>query len=283
MPIRTLVPLVLMVATSIAAQETPPFLNDRGTGVATSMFGTYVRGGELLIYPFLESYRDANFEYAPEEFGFEGSGDFRGRYRAQEQLLFVAYGLTDDIAVEIEAAMIQASFEKSSTDLSSMPRRIEESGLGDVEGQLRWRWRRETATRPELFSYFEAVMPRNREKPLIGTSSWELKAGTGATRGFRFGTFTTRAAIEYSENEIALGEYAVEYLKRISPRWNVFVGVEGSQVDEIALITQLQWLVAPSVAIKLNLGLGLTSRATDWAPEAGVLFRFPTSRVGTTP
>jgi hypothetical protein len=30
----------------------PGYLADRGTGVSTSIFGTYVRGGELLVYLF---------------------------------------------------------------------------------------------------------------------------------------------------------------------------------------------------------------------------------------
>jgi hypothetical protein len=32
----------------------PTYLEDRGTGIPTSMFGTYVRRGELLVYPFFE-------------------------------------------------------------------------------------------------------------------------------------------------------------------------------------------------------------------------------------
>ena len=36
----------------------PVYLRDRGTGVSTSMFGTYVRRRELLVYPFFEYYLD---------------------------------------------------------------------------------------------------------------------------------------------------------------------------------------------------------------------------------
>ena len=52
----------------------PPqtFLRDRGPGVATSMFGTYVRKGELLVYPFFEGYVDSDQEYTPAELGFSG-------------------------------------------------------------------------------------------------------------------------------------------------------------------------------------------------------------------
>jgi len=271
--------LACAAAPEAAAQQTgstlPFFLQDRGTGMSTSMFGTYVRRGELLVYPFFEYYRDDDFEYAPEEFGFAGSQDFRGRYRAREGLFFVAYGLTDDLALEIEAAVIDATFDKSPDDTSAMPARISESGLGDVEGQLRWRWHRETEERPELFSYFEVVLPHSKEKSLIGTAEWEVKAGTGMTRGFRWGTMTVRAAIEYAESEIALGEYAVEYLKRVSPSWRLYAGIEGSQVDEISLIGEAQWHVSRNVFLRFNTGIGLTSRATDFAPEVGIVFSLP--------
>ena len=56
-------------------------------GCATSMFGTYVRRGELLVYPFFEYYRDDDFEYKPSELGAPGEEDYRGRYRAKEGLL----------------------------------------------------------------------------------------------------------------------------------------------------------------------------------------------------
>jgi hypothetical protein len=49
-----------------------------------------------------------------------------------------------------------------------VPGRIEESGLGDVEGQLCWRWHRESDPRPELFSFFQATFPHSQEKLLIG-------------------------------------------------------------------------------------------------------------------
>src|SRR5262245_39920756 len=116
----------------------PPYLEDRGTGLALSQFGTYIRPGELIVYPFYEYYHDNDLEYAPTEFGAEGTTDYRGRYRANEGLLFLAYGISENFAVELEAAVISASFEKSASDPSSLPPRIEESGLGDVEGQLRW-------------------------------------------------------------------------------------------------------------------------------------------------
>ena len=257
-----------------------PYLEDRGTGMATSMFGTYVRRGELLVYPFFEAYVDNNLEYKPDEWGYNGDLDYRGRYRANEALIWGAYGITDKLAVEFETAVIRATFDKAAADLSGLPSRVTQSGLGDVEGQIRYRWRQEDAERPEVFSYFEAVVPHHGEKFLVGTSGWELKFGTGFIRGFRWGTITTRAALEYvpsSSSPFDIGEYAVEYLKRVSPQWRLYLGVEGTQ-DEVGLITEAQWHVSQNAFIRFNNGLGLTSKSTDWAPEIGVVFSIPTRK-----
>jgi DNA-binding CsgD family transcriptional regulator len=158
------------------------------------MFGTYVRKGEWLFYPFFEYYRDSDLEYSPTEFGVSGNQDYRARYRAREALFFVSYGLSEDLAVEFEVATISATFDKSGEDTSAVPRRLEEQGLGDIEGQVRWRWQREADRKPELFTYTEVVVPHHRDRPLIGTAGWEIKVGTGVTRGFGWGTLTARAA-----------------------------------------------------------------------------------------
>ena len=260
----------------LQSQELPRYLRDRGTGVATSMFGTYVRKGELLFYPFGEWYVDRDLEYKPSELGYGVPEDYRGRYEASEALLFFGYGLTDDLALEVEGAVISAELEKAPNDPSAMPNEIEEHGLGDVEAQLRWRFRRETETRPELFTYFETVFPLQRHRKLIGTPAWEYKLGFGMTRGYRWGTMTVRAAGEYSgeEGKFEAGEYAIEYLRRLSPKWRVVSVVEGNQLDEVALITEVQWHLLPRAFLKLNHGWGLTRNATDFAPEVGVMFSF---------
>jgi hypothetical protein len=279
--------LVLLVsATPVCADQLGPdpsnpiYLQDRGTGIPTSMFGTYIRGKELIVYPFYEYYRDKDLEYKPEELGVVGNVDFRGRYRAHEALIFVGYGVTDNIAVEFETALIDAWFRKSPADTSALPTEINESGLGDVEGQIRWRWRPETELRPEWFSYAELVVPHAKDKPLIGTPGVEVKFGTGLIRGFDWGTLTARAALEYVRGSASpwdLGEYALEYLKRLSPKWRVFASLEGTQ-DELSLITEAQWHVLPRGFVRFNNGLGLTSKALDWTPELGILFTIPTSR-----
>lgn len=261
-------------AQEVSSTAPPVWLRDRGEGVSTSIFATSVRRGELLVSPFYEYYRDRNYEYTPSELGASGEEDFRGRYRANEGLLFLAYGVTDDLALEFEMAVIEASLETAASDFSALPSRIEESGLGDIEGQLRWRWRRETASRPEMFTYGEWVAPHNKDHPLIGTAGWEFKLGTGLVRGFSWGTLTLRGAVEYdagSTSEFDLGEYAVEYVRRLSPRWRMYAGVEGTQ-DEVELIGEVQWHVTPNVYFRFNTGVGVTSKATDLAPDVGVVF-----------
>jgi hypothetical protein len=265
--------LFLVVASHAWCQDLPPYLRDRGPGIPTSMFGTYIAKGELFVYPFFEYYRDKDFEYKPDEFGFGLDEDFRGKFRASEGLIFIGYGVSDRLAVEFEAAVISARLEKSPDDPSAMPDVIEESGLGDVEGQIRYRWMKENETRPEVFSYFEATVPHAKSKPLIGTPKVEVKLGAGMIKGFSFGTMTVRAALERTEGPLEAGEYAIEYLRRINDRFRVYTGIEGVQ-DEVEWISELQIRLSRRATLKLNNAIGITSKATDWAPEVGILFSF---------
>lgn len=250
-------------------------LRDRGTGQPTSMFGTYVKDGELLLYPFFEYYYDNNLEYKPEELGYGLDQDFRGKYRASEYLLFAAYGFTDWLAVEMEGSYhIDAKLETSPDDPSGVPSTIEESGTGDVEGQLHVRFAHETESHPEFFGYFEAVSPQQEDKVLIGTPDWEFALGAGAVRGFSFGTMTVRLAGEYAKEDdsFTVGEYALEYLKRLSPAWRVYAGLEGNQ-DELEFIPEVQWHIrTDKIFVRVNSAVGVSSKATDWAPEVGVVF-----------
>lgn len=256
--------------------ELPIYLQDRGTGMSTSMFGTYVQKGEFLFYPFFEYYHDHDFEYSPAELGFGSQNEFRGTFRASEGLIFVSYGFKDWMAAEFEASIITASLEKAPEDTSNLPTKLKESGVGDVEGQLRFRLLQERQSHPEIYSFLEISTPTQRHKLLIGTQDWEYTFGIGFTKGFSWGTLTIRGAGEYSrfEQNLEGGEYAVEYLKRISPKWRIYLGIEGSQGDEVELITEAQWHITDSIFIKMNNGFGITSKATDWAPEIGVMFSF---------
>jgi hypothetical protein len=260
-----------------AAQESFDRTRDRGTGIALSMFGTYIEPGELIVYPFFEYYHDDDAEYAPNELGYGLDQDFRAPSRGREWLIFLGYGLSDRLAVEFEAALhMSERLEKSPDDPTDRPEVIEESGLGDVEGQIRWRWRPETESRPEIFSYFETVFPLQKDRILIGTSAWEFKLGTGIARAFRWGSLTARVAVEYDgeDGSVAPGEYAIDYIRQISPSLRVYAGIEGSD-DEVEFIPELQWQLRDWATLKLNSAVGVTSKAADWAPEIGLMFRIP--------
>jgi len=229
----------------------------------------------VLVYPFFEYYQDHDAEYSPQELGYGLDQDFRGEYEASEGLLFIGYGLSRRISIEFEAAMISAELEKSPSDTTGTPEELSESGLGDVESRIYWQWLDETSSRPAAFSYGEVVFPTQKDKVLIGTTDWELKYGMGVVRGFSWGTTTLRAAVEYdaAEEALGVGEVAVEYLKRVSDTFGAFAAVEGTE-DEWELILEAQVHVSSLALLKLNSAFALTSKATDWAPEVGVLFRF---------
>lgn len=255
---------------ALFSQEQASFLRDRGPGIPTSMFGTYIRKGEWIVYPFFEYYLDNNLEYSPNEFGFTLDQDFRGRYRASEGLVFLGYGLSDRLAFEVEVAMIRASLEKSPDDPTGMPAKLTESGLGDMQVQLDWMWSKESGRRPGFFSYAEVVFPHHKTKYLIGTPELETKAGIGLIKGFRWGTITVRAAVEQAGGVFDLGEIAVEYYRRLSRAFCIYAGFEGTQ-DEIEFIAEVQWWLSDTVRLKFNNGFGVTSKATDWAPEIGLM------------
>ncbi len=272
----------LAPAGAAEAQPKPtpaPYLADRGPGLPASLFGTYVERGQLLVYPFYEYTKTSAFEYKPSELGFAGEEDYLGQTVEQEYLLFLSYGISNRFSVELETAVYSTvSFDKALDDPSAVPAEIEESGLGDVDMQLRWRWKKEGAHRPELFSFFEVTPPLQSDKELLGTSDLEAALGFGVIRGHRWGTLTGRVALAFDGdgNQLEVGEYAAEYLKRLSPRWRVVATLEG-ETDEVSLIGEAQWFFGARALLKLNCGLGLTEKAPDFAPEVGVLFRFGAS------
>ena len=254
----------------------PVYLRDRGTGIPTSMFGTYIHGGEWLVYPFFEYYYNPDEEYKPAELGYGKDEDYLSEYRANEYLIFLAYGITDRLALETEIAGIAAELNKSGSDPSGMPSEIEESGLGDVQTLATYNWRAESRRGLGTFSYFEVVYPFNKNKPLTGTSDFEFKLGQGIIKGFNWGTMKARGTIEYikSEGTVEPGEFALEYLKRLNQNWRGVLAVEGFQ-DEWELITEAQYhLVKDRLFIKFNNAFGLTPKAPNWAPEYGVLIAF---------
>ncbi|MFC1535928.1 hypothetical protein ACFL4H_01010 [Candidatus Neomarinimicrobiota bacterium] len=278
--ISLFIALFFIFSYNISAQgyysdDLPEYLKNRGYGTPTSMFGTYIEKGELRVYPFFEYYLHNNEEYAPSEFGYIGDTDFESKFQEYEWLIFLGYGITDNLVIELEAAMTSATLEKADDDESEMPKELSDSGIGDVQTQINWRWISETYKRPTAFSYFEIVFPTVEEGSLIGTSDWEFKIGSGVEKGFKWGTLTGRASIEYIAEDSAFesGEFAVEYLKRLSQSWRIYAGIEGNS-DELELITEAQWHLNDEIFIKLNNAFGLTTSTSNWAPEIGIMFSF---------
>jgi hypothetical protein len=244
------------------------------------MFGTYINRGQLLLFPFFAYSIDNNREYQPAQLGFGLNEDFRGKFHSSESQLFIAYGVTDRLALEFEAAYITATLEKSPSDPSATPAKTRQSGLADFEGQIRFLLTTEGRGRPEIFSFLEMTPRSQRHKALIGEPYWDLKPGVGVVRGFSFGTLTLRLTGEWNHEakNLDLGEVAVEYLKRLSPslRLNLAVeGGEGGAPDEFVLISGVRWRISDRLALKLDNSLGISSKATDWAPQIGLMISSP--------
>jgi len=282
--VSRILPLVALlgIARQAEGQDSalPKYLRDRGTGVPASIFGTYIRRGELLVYPFLAYTRDHNREYNPTEFGFPVNQDFKGKFRSTAEQLFIGYGVTDWLAIEFEAAHTKATLDKSSSDPSGVPTRIEESGFNDFEGQIRVRLMQEGAHRPEVFGWVEMVAKSQSKKLLINEPVWDLKPGLGVGRGFGFGTVTVKIAAEYNREEghPILGEVTIEYLKRLSPSFQLFLAIEGGEggaPDEFDLVSGLQVRITDRLFFKFDNAIGLSPKAPDWAPQVGLMLSLP--------
>jgi hypothetical protein len=82
-----------------------------------------------------------------------------------------------------------------------------------------------------------------------------------------------RRRISPRRNDRLFGEYALEYLKRLSPSVRFYTGIEGNQ-DEVEWIVERQYRLGRHAHLKLNTAFGLTSKAPDFAPEIGIMFNF---------
>ena len=273
--------LCFPVLASADDEPLPAYLQDRGAGIPTSQFGTYIESGQWMVYPFYEYDKNNDDEYDPQEFGFPtpgvvGEEEFFGESTGHEVVLFLGYGFSDVLALEFEAELYaKATLDKSLLDMSPLPARIKESGFAGAEAQLRWLWRKETQEKPAFYSFFEVEFPFQDKKALIGATDVEFAVGTGIIRGFKWGTLNARVSIAYDgeENKVELGEYALEYLKRVNDRWRFVATLEGEE-DEVSVIGEAQLTLRPGAVLKLNSGFGVTKKAADFAPEIGVLFTF---------
>jgi hypothetical protein len=282
--VRTGLPIVtgsllaaaVALAAPFAAAQEPSYLADRGDGIRTSLIGTYVRPKEFVFYPFYEYTRTRNFEYTPSEVGGTGSTDFQGKKYEREFLVFLGYAFSDSLLFEFESALHSTvEFRKAPDDTSNAPAQLRESGVGDTEAQIRWRIATETESRPDTVVFFETVFPLQRSKKLLGTQDWQFSTGAVFTKGFSFGTLALRAGVDYDRGDrrFKAGEYAIDYLKKLSPAWRVALTLEGHE-SEFSVIGEVQYTLSKDAILKINSGFGLSSKDRAFAPEIGVLFRF---------
>ena len=111
---------------SVTGQVADIQLRDRGgTGIPSSQFATFVEAGDFIFYPYYEYYRDKDAEYKPDELGYSGDTDHFGRYEGHEGLLFLGYGISSRMHVELEAAVITAKQERASDDTSDFPAEVD--------------------------------------------------------------------------------------------------------------------------------------------------------------
>jgi len=248
-----------------------------GRGIRTSMFETFVGKHQLLVFPIAASSRDHNFEYQPASLGYGLQEDFRGRFSSREAQLFLAYGVTDWLAIELETSDIRAHFDKSSSDTSATPATITESGIADYAAQVRLRLGQERGRRPEIFAAVEVNPPVSWRKVLIGDAQWDVKGEIGATRAYHWGTMTFRTTVEYNRGDTHwdLGETSLEYLRPVSRAWRLFLAIEGGEngaPDEWTLVSAAGWRVRDGLYLKFANALGVFSKSTDWEPQIGVLW-----------
>src|SRR5258705_13742748 len=119
--------VAILLWCGVAGAQTGDPTGDREGDVPSSVLGTYIQRHQLLVFPFYEHVSDHNQEYNPAHLGFGRDEDFRGKFRASSGQLFLGYGLTDRLAVEFGVSRTRATLEKSSSDTTSMPSKIEES------------------------------------------------------------------------------------------------------------------------------------------------------------
>ena len=270
---------LLAVALPVCAEELPGFLQDRDGKMTTSLFGTFIQDREVLVYPFYEYVRTEE-EYNGEDLGIsDDDEDYVGDLDGHEALLFIGYGITEDIHIEFEPLIWERAVlhRASADDSSGLVNEYDESEtFVALQAQLRWRVLRETATMPEIFTWVEVDHPLKKEKALVGNADWEGAWGIGFVKGFSWGTITPRMSINYDheEDRTAIGEWAVEYFRRINDTWRVVATVEGESDEEISIIGEIQWHFSKRAFLKLNSGFGVHGPAPDVAPEVGIMFSF---------
>ena len=272
--------LIGLGAAPLAAQQDTlqPPQRDRGPGVRTSEFQTYIQRGQFFVIPSASYVKDHNLEYSSLNWDVGTQTDLIGSFHSSSGQLFLAYGVTEWLAFEVEASYLDAHFERSPQDTTSRP--INESGLGDFDVQARMRFVRERGSRPEIWGSLEFIPAANQDKVLIGDTPTDLKGEIGFTRGYQFGTMTFKTTIEYNhvDQHWDLGETSIEYLRRLSTNWRLMAALEGGETgapDEFVLVTSLQWRASRHAVVGLANSFGFMEKSTDWEPQVGIRFELP--------
>jgi hypothetical protein len=92
--------------------------------------------------------------------------------------LIPRFGLLDRLELDLELPFGHAEQE---TDLGVTRLRREDSGLGDVEGRLRYQLWYELGARPDLIVDL-TVKSRTGEEPLLGTGHWNVGGGVSLVK-----------------------------------------------------------------------------------------------------
>ena len=275
--------LIGLGAAPLAAQQDTlqPPLRDRGPGVRTSEFQTYIQRGQLFVIPSASYVKDHNLEYSSlnEGSGIGQQNDLTGSFHSGSAQLLLAYGVTEWLAFEVEASYLDAHFDRSPQDTTGT-QPINESGLGDFAVQARMRFLRERGSRPEIWGSLEFIPAANQDKLLIGDAPSDLKGEIGFTRGYQFGTMTFKTTIEWNhvDQHWDLGETSIEYLRRLSTNWRLMAALEGGETgapDEFVFVTSLQWRASRHAVVGLANSFGFMEKSTDWEPQVGIRFELP--------
>jgi hypothetical protein len=264
--------------TAIAQDDVPFYLSDRGGAMTTSLFGTFIEEGELLVYPFYE-YVDGVDDYRGIGLGTSTDTiEYTGDVKEHEVLLFLAYAFTEDIHIELEhLAYNKVTQSPDPLDTTSgLTEPISESkSFPGLQAQVRWRAKHETESSPEIYTWFEIDYPLVDNRILAGAAAFEAAVGIGFVKGFSWGTITPRISIDYDDEDeqFGFGEWAIEYFRRVNDNWGIVTTVEG-EAAEVSIIGELQWHIHDRAFFKFNNGFGLTGDAPKLAPEVGIMFSF---------
>ena len=258
------------IATSTGAFAQEPFdrSRDRGEGLPLSMFGTYIRSGQLVVMPVLRKCTATTTSVRSGELGSRARPSCAGA-STRTNVSCSSLRVLENIAAEFEIAGISASLDKSPLDDSALPPRLEHRALATSRAAplAMEEGIRHAAGAVQLL---RDRVSRAAVEALIGTPDWELKFGFGLTRGLRWGTISARRSLGMPtapgswESTRSSAEARVEpaaALRRSRRQRGRARADHGSQI-----------LLTTRIVLKLNNSFGLTSKATDWAPEIGVMF-----------